>query len=65
METKSPLTVSLVDDEHNFRKKILQMKLLKETGALQENVSHRPAKLFQFDKERYEILQKKGFNFEV
>jgi 8-oxo-dGTP diphosphatase len=41
------------------------MKLLKETGKLQENVSHRPAKLFQFDKKQYEILEKKGFNFDV
>lgn len=52
-------------DTRNFRKKILQMKLLKETGELQENVSHRPAKLFQFDQNQYETLQKKGFNFEV
>jgi len=52
-------------DTRNFRKKILQMKLLKETGKLQENVSHRPAKLFQFDKKQYEILEKKGFNFDV
>ncbi|MDB4089359.1 NUDIX hydrolase [Flavobacteriales bacterium] len=52
-------------DTRNFRKKILQMKFLKETGKFQENVSHRPAKLFQFDKKQYEILEKRGFNFEV
>lgn len=52
-------------DTRNFRKKILQMKFLNETGNLQENVSHRPAKLYQFDKEKYEQLKNKGFNFEV
>ena len=52
-------------DIRNFRKKILQMKFLKETGKLQENVSHRPAKLYEFDEKRYEMLKNKGFNFEV
>ncbi|MGB1039292.1 MAG: NrtR DNA-binding winged helix domain-containing protein [Flavobacteriales bacterium] len=52
-------------DIRNFRKKILQMKFLRETGNLQENVSHRPAKLYEFDEKRYEILKKGGFNFEV
>lgn len=52
-------------DTRNFRKKILQMKLLKETGTLQENVSHRPAKLYKFDEKKYEMLKNKGFNFEV
>ncbi|MEM7039544.1 MAG: NUDIX hydrolase, partial [Bacteroidota bacterium] len=52
-------------DIRNFRKKILQMKFLKETGAVQENVSHRPAKLYEFDKSRYESLKSSGFNFEV
>ncbi|MCB0760029.1 MAG: NUDIX hydrolase [Flavobacteriales bacterium] len=52
-------------DIRNFRKKILQMHFLKETGNLQENVSHRPAKLYQFDEEQYNLLKSKGFNFEV
>lgn len=52
-------------DIRNFRKKILQMKFLQETGNLQENVSHRPAKLYKFDEEKYELLKNKGFNFEV
>lgn len=52
-------------DIRNFRKKILQMKFLMETGDLQENVSHRPAKLYKFDEEKYEMLKNKGFNFEV
>ncbi len=52
-------------DIRNFRKKILQMNFLKETGQVQQNVSHRPAKLYQFDEEQYNLLKSKGFNFEV
>lgn len=52
-------------DTRNFRKKILQMKFLRETGNYQENVSHRPAKLYEFDKLQYDSLISKGFNFEV
>lgn len=52
-------------DTRNFRKKILQMQFLQETGALQENVSHRPAKLFMFNKKKYDSLRSKGFNFEL
>ena len=52
-------------DKRNFRKKILKMKLLIDLKQMQAGVSHRPAKLYQFDKERYQQLEKKGFNFEI
>ena len=52
-------------DTRNFRKKILQKKFLRETDTLQSNVSHRPAKLYTFDIDRYELLKKQGFSFEV
>ena len=52
-------------DKRNFRKKILQMNFLKDTGEMQQNVSHRPAKLFEFDEVRYKKLIKEGFNFEI
>lgn len=52
-------------DKRNFRKKILQMNFLKDTGILQQNVSHRPAKLFEFDENKYKMLIEKGFHFEV
>lgn len=52
-------------DKRNFRKKILQMDFLKDTNTMQQNVSHRPAKLYEFDEKRYNSLIKKGFNFEV
>ncbi len=52
-------------DTRNFRKKIIQKNFLKETDELQSNVSHRPAKLYTFDLEKYESLKKKGFSFEI
>ncbi|NUN66370.1 NUDIX hydrolase [Pseudanabaena biceps] len=52
-------------DKRNFRKKILGMDLLIDTGKLQSNVSHRAAKLYQFDQPKYLQLKQKGFNFEI
>jgi 8-oxo-dGTP diphosphatase len=51
-------------DKRNFRKKILQMNFLNDTGSMQQNVSHRPAKLFEFDERKYNHLINNGFNFE-
>jgi len=52
-------------DKRNFRKKILSMDLLEETGELEEGVSHRAARLYRFEKKRYQALEKAGFNFEL
>jgi len=52
-------------DKRNFRKKILSMDLLIDTGEIQHNVSHRAAKLYQFDENKYLQLKQNGFNFEI
>ncbi len=52
-------------DKRNFRKKILSMSLLNDLDELQEGVPHRPAKLYRFNKERYQQLEAQGFSFEV
>ena len=52
-------------DKRNFRKKILAMGVVLDTGEVQEGVSHRPAKLYRFDEERYERLRREGFSFAV
>ena len=52
-------------DKRNFRKKILAMNLLVDLKITQEGVAHRPARLYQFDKERYEKFLSEGFNFEI
>ena len=52
-------------DKRNFRKKILSMDLLVDLDELQEGVAHRPAKLYQFDREKYEKFRSEGFSFEL
>ncbi|MDP3930593.1 MAG: NUDIX domain-containing protein [Bacteroidota bacterium] len=52
-------------DKSNFRKKILEMNILKPLNEVKENVSHRPAKLFQFDEKSYRALEKEGFSFQL
>jgi 8-oxo-dGTP diphosphatase len=51
-------------DKRNFRKKVLSFGLLVPLKETQMG-RHRPAQLFRFDAEKYERLQKRGFNFEV
>ncbi|MBK3516065.1 NUDIX hydrolase [Carboxylicivirga marina] len=52
-------------DKPNFRRKLLKMKLLNDTGKKQENVSHRAANLYKFDLNIYEKLKDKGFTFDL
>ncbi len=52
-------------DKRNFRKKILSMDLLIELGEYQEGVAHRPAKLYEFDKNRYKEFLSKGYVFDL
>lgn len=52
-------------DKRNFRKKILSMNLLIDLKEYQEGVAHRPAKLYQFDKKKYESFMEEGFLFEI
>lgn len=59
-------------NKRNFRKRIQDMGILKEVG-IQEGVAHRPAKLYSFDKEKYEELEarrykdliRRGIDFEI
>ncbi|MBN1252748.1 MAG: NUDIX hydrolase [Bacteroidales bacterium] len=52
-------------DKRNFRKKIQKMDLLIELDEKQENVAHKAAKYYKFNKTKYEELSLKGFNFEI
>lgn len=51
-------------DKPNFRRKFLNMKLLKTLPEKQLNTKYRAAQLYEFDTEIYEKLTKKGFSFE-
>jgi 8-oxo-dGTP diphosphatase len=52
-------------DKRNFRKKVLSMELLTELDEVEQDVAHRAAKLYRFDKKRYRELEKEGFTFEL
>lgn len=52
-------------DIRNFRKKILKMELIEETGEKQANVPHRAARLYRFDQENYERMVKEGLTFRI
>jgi 8-oxo-dGTP diphosphatase len=52
-------------DKRNFRKKVLQLGLLDETEELEEDVAHRAARRYRFNRARYQKLAKQGFNFEL
>lgn len=52
-------------DKPNFRRKIMNMNLLIPLNEKQTGVPHRSARLYKFDKERYDNLTEKGFNFEI
>jgi 8-oxo-dGTP diphosphatase len=52
-------------DKRNFRKKILGMDFLVALEEVQKDVAHRAARLYRFDRKKYQQLQKRGFNFEI
>ncbi|PAM95982.1 NUDIX hydrolase [Flavobacterium sp. IR1] len=52
-------------DRRNFRKKILSYGFLEQTENFSPIKSGRPAKLFKFDKLKYNALIQNGFHFEI
>jgi 8-oxo-dGTP diphosphatase len=52
-------------DRRNFRKKFFAMDLLEDTGELEQDVRHRPGKLYRFNYEKYRRKeQKKWFGID-
>ncbi len=52
-------------DRRNFNRKILSYGLLKETTFKQEGGVGKPAKLYEFNKDKYNELKETGLNFEL
>lgn len=50
-------------DKRNFRKKLLSMELLLETDEVEQGVRHRAARLYRFDRRKYDKLARSGFAF--
>lgn len=49
-------------DRPNFRRKALATGLLEPLNVVEQDVSHRPAKLFRFNTEKYKLLER-NFKF--
>jgi 8-oxo-dGTP diphosphatase len=45
-------------DRRNFRKKFASMGFLIDTNEMEQQVSHRPGKLYSFDFEQYQLRKK-------
>ncbi len=52
-------------DKRNFRRKVLHLGFLDDTGEVETGVSHRAARLYQFNKSKYRRLVQEGVNFEL
>lgn len=57
--------LSIKLDRRNFRKKIFSMEILTDMQEIEQNVPHRPGKLYKFDYGKYERKKKKwlGIDF--
>lgn len=49
-------------DKRNFRRKILNSGLFKNTYEKQADVNHKPAEFYTIDKEKYDLLRKGDFD---
>lgn len=52
-------------DRRNFRKKMLSFGILEDTKEIRKIGSGRPAKIFTFNKDKYQELLNEGFLFEI
>lgn len=52
-------------DKRNYRRKINKMPYLIQLDEMQSGVSHKPARLYSFDKEIYENTRSERFDFRV
>lgn len=49
-------------DKRNFRKKVLATGLLDDSGEVEKDVAHRAAKLYRFNRRRYDQLVRRGYD---
>lgn len=52
-------------DKRNFQRKINKLGILRETGQVQQNVAHRAARYYTFDRARYQELEQLGLEFRI
>ena len=52
-------------DKRNFRKRIMEMDILKELDEVEQDVARRAARLYQFSRSRYQQACKDGSEFKL
>ena len=52
-------------DESNYGRKVLGMEIVKETNEFERDVAHRAARLYRFDRRKYDRPAKQGFIFDI
>ncbi len=52
-------------DRRNFRKKVLSFGLVEETEKYATKKEGRPAKLYRFNRQKYQQFVKEGYHFEI
>ena len=52
-------------DKRNFRRKVMSMGFVEETGEIQRDVTHRAARLYHFNEKKYKKLSQSGYLFEL
>lgn len=65
LQTLFEVVFAVKFDKRNFRKKALKLKYLIPLNEKQSNVSHKPAQLFMFSHEVYEMTRKEFFDFAI
>ena len=43
----------------------MKMDIIRELDEIETDVAHRAARLYSFDKKKYDHMVKQGFNFEI
>jgi 8-oxo-dGTP diphosphatase len=52
-------------DKRNFRKRMLESKVIKATGEKRTGLKNRAPELFEFDEQQYKKLVKEGYQFKI
>ena len=52
-------------DKRNFRKRMLESKVIKATGEKRTGLKNRAPELFEFDEQQYKQLVKEGYQFKI
>ena len=52
-------------DKRNFRKKVTKLDILEETDEVEQDVARRAARLYRFDRSKYNTLLQKSIHFEL